>query len=272
MRRKKVSKSRNNSSMSRKDPDWDAFIEMKEKKDDAYIENRNSIIEHYIFLLDSIAEHMSRKFPASVQFDDCKQAGYLGLHSAVEAFDPSKNANFIHYASIRIRGSILDYIRSIDPLSRQLRGMQNKFIRAKEELEKKLARTPTDEEMIEILDISKDEYEEYSKRLANFTTLSLNDDCNADCESSVQRIDLIKDDQTVKPNENAEINEIFGHLMQEFTLKERIVMTLYYKELLNLKEIGDILELSESRVSQIRSKVLAKLNTKLSEIKKHKRA
>ncbi len=272
MRRKKVNKNSNNSSKSRKEPDWLDFIRLKENRNDEFINRRNEIIEHFLFLLDSIADHMARKFPASIHFDDCKQAGYLGLHSAVEAFDPSKNANFIHYASIRIRGSILDFIRSIDPLSRQLRSMQSKFYRAKEELEKKLARTPTDEELIQNLKITKDEYEEYTKRLANFTTLSLHDDCNSDSDNSVLRLDLIEDNHSVNPSTKAEDNEIFGNLMHEFTLKERIVMTLYYKEFLNLKEIGDILELSESRVSQIRSKVLSKLFTKLNEIKKNKRA
>ena len=253
------------STNNRKEPAWDVFFEAKLNNSANFVELRNEIIEHFLFLLDNIAEYMSRKFPASVSFEDCKQAGYMGLHNAVIAFDTEKNSSFVNYASIRIRGSILDYIRSIDPLSRQLRSMQSRFFKAKVELENKLGRQPTDEELIAKLNVSQDEFVEYSKRSPNFTTVSLNDDCTADDAKNANRLDFIKDNRCVNPVLNAEDNEIFGKLLKSYSLKERIVMTLYYKELLNLKEIGDILTLSESRVSQIRTRVLKNLYSKLGE-------
>ena len=242
------------------EPNWKRYIIAKKRKKYETQVLRNEIIEYHLVLLINIAEQMSRKFPPSVTLEDCRQSGYLGLHSAVEAFEPERNVNFVNYASIRIRGSILDYVRSIDPLSRQLRSMQSRFIKAKAELEKRFGRKPTDEELINEMKVTTEEFSEFSRRTANFTTVSLYDDYNSeDDDKSLNRLDMIIDYKIDNPQEKLEENEIFNRILKRFTLKERLVMILYYKELLSLKEIGSILDLSESRVSQIRTHVIRKL-------------
>ncbi len=249
------------------DVDWQGFIEAKRANVDNYAELRNQIIEKYFFLLDSISKSMAKKFPPSVSADDCKQAGFFGLLAAVEAFEPSRNVNFVQYASIRIRGSILDYVRSLDPLSRQMRSKHNKFAKTIEELEVALGRAPSDEEIAEKLGISYRELVEYAHYADIATTVSLNDAYDDEANSGFELLDFLADKKTSEPAVILEEKEFFLDLMRGFNEIEILVMTLYYKDRLSLREIGAVLELSESRVSQIRAKALAKLNDMLSEIK-----
>ena len=248
--------------------DWDKFVKAKQDSCPNFCELRNEIIEQYIFLLNSIADHMSRKFPPSVTADDCRQAGFFGLCAAVEGFDPARKVNFIKYASIRIRGSILDFVRSLDPLSRQMRSKKNKFSRTIEKLEKSLARTPSDDEIKEELGISDDEFRDYFCCSVNSTIISLNEDYTLDnSESGMRILDLVKSHHSAEPSAHLEEEEFFLDLMKGFSEKEILIMTLYYKEMLSLKEIGAVLDLSESRVSQLRSEVLIKRDEMIQELK-----
>ena len=236
---------------------WEKYLLVKNTGTDDEIKYRNLLIEKYLYTLDFTASRMNRTFPPSITFDDCYQAGYFGLLNAVQAFDPSRNVSFMRYASIRIRGCILDYIRAIDPLSRQTRSKQTEYRKAAAEIEIELGRPPTDDEIVEKLGITYKEFSLISHKIANSSSLSLHE--INDKESEVGLIDMISNYKADMPSVQMDKEEFFTELLKSFTHKEIFVLTLYYREMLSLKEIGAVLDLSESRVSQIKSDVMKKL-------------
>ncbi len=236
---------------------WEKYLIVKNSGTDEEIKYRNLLIEKHLYILDFTASRMNRTFPPSVTYDDCFQAGYFGLLNAVQAFDPDRNVSFMRYASIRIRGCILDYIRAIDPLSRQTRSKQTEIRRTAIEIEIKTGRPPTDEEIIEKLGISFKEFSIISHKIANSSSLSLHE--INDTESEVGLIDMITNNDADDPAIQMVKEEFFTELIKSFSSKEIHVLTLYYREMLSLKEIGAVLDLSESRVSQVKSDVMKKL-------------
>ncbi len=236
---------------------WEKYLLVKNSGTDEEIKYRNLLIEKYLYTLDFTASRMNRTFPPSITYDDCYQAGYFGLLNAVQAFDPTLNVSFMRYASIRIRGCILDYIRSIDPLSRQTRSKQSEFRKTAIEIEIESGRPPTDDEIIEKLGITYKEFSIISHKIANSSSLSLHE--INDKESDVGLIDMITNCNAEIPSVQMDKEEFFSELLKSFSDKEIYVLTLYYREMLSLKEIGAVLDLSESRVSQIKSDVMKKL-------------
>ncbi|WP_394128865.1 RNA polymerase sigma factor FliA [Shewanella maritima] len=223
-------------------------------------DNKTSIVEQYAPLVKKIAHHMLARLPASVQLDDLLQAGMMGLLEASSKFDGSKGAKFETFAGIRIRGAMIDEIRRGDWVPRSVHRNSRRVSQVIEELEQTLGRDARDSEIAEKLDMSLDEYHHILNDVSVGKIIGIED-------LGVSQDVLVVDNDT--PNEAfealAETQFQTAMVAAIKTLPERdaLVLSLYYDEALNLKEIGAILEVSESRVSQILSQAMLRLKGKL---------
>jgi RNA polymerase sigma factor for flagellar operon FliA len=227
-----------------------------------HLQGQNAFLEKYSVLVKRIAHHLMARLPASVQVEDLIQAGLIGLLEAQKNYDGTKGASFETYAGIRIRGAMLDDMRRGDWVPRSVHRYNREINQAVAELEGELNRDPTDSEVANYLEMSLDQYH------------SILNDIN--CSRVVGIEDLGVSDDAISPIEMMEDNTPFKGVADEFFRKalvtsikslperEALVLSLYYDEELNLKEIGEILGVSESRVSQILSQTMQRLRTKLS--------
>lgn len=228
---------------------------------------RNTLIEKYLPLVKYIAERLLAKLPQNIELDDLTSAGIFGLMDAIEGFDLSRGVKFETYCTTRIRGAILDELRSLDWVPRIVRNKANRLEGALRGLEMQLGRTPTDVEMAERLGVSGDEYEELLRESSAVTMVSLTDKSREDQGSKTLRtIDFLENKKQVDPEEELKKREITEFITKGLSQKERLIMLLYYYEELTMREIGATLELSESRVCQLHSRIILRLKNQL---KKH---
>ncbi len=236
------------------------------------LEIREKIILKYIPLVKYVVGKMISNLPSNVEYEDLVEYGIIGLLDAVNKYDVTKNINFKTYAITRVRGSIYDELRVQDWVPRSVRKMSKDIEKAYVKIESETGRAATEEEVAEYLNVTvKDLNDTFSKiNLGNIS--SLDDIIYDGGDSKTELSNTIEDKKIMGPHENLEKVELKKALIErlmELTEKERMVITLYYYEELTLKEIGNILEISESRVSQIHSKSVMKLRSKL--INKYKR-
>jgi len=221
----------------------------------------DQLVVDYSYLVSRIARHISARLPSSVLLDDLSQAGMIGLLEAARNYDASKGASFETYAGIRIRGAILDDIRRGDWAPRSVHRAQRKVSQAIRDLEVSLGRSASDAEIAQSMGITADEY--YAiVRDAAACNLASYDQFSEDGEPNVSL------DETTQPLRYADKQEFRAHLVKaidELPERERLVLSLYYNDELNLKEIGAVLDVSESRVSQIHSQAVVRLRTYLKE-------
>ena len=227
---------------------------------------REQLVVKYIPLVKYVVGKMITNLPKSVEYDDLVEYGIIGLLDAVEKFDLNKEITFKTYAVTRVRGSIYDELRSQDWVPRSVRKMIKDVEKAYIELERNLMRVPTEEEVASFLDVPIKKLEEiYAK--ADLGNMSSLDDIVYDGnDSSTTVANVVEDKKVISPQTNLEREELRKALIErldELNESERLVITLYYYEKLTLKEIGKVLEISESRVSQIHSKAIIKLRSKL---------
>ncbi len=227
---------------------------------------REQLVVKYIPLVKYVVGKMITSLPKSVEYDDLVEYGIIGLLDAVEKFDLNKEITFKTYAVTRVRGSIYDELRSQDWVPRSVRKMVKDVEKAYIDLEVKLKRIPTEEEVAAFLDVPIKKLEEiYAK--ADLGNMSSLDDVVYDGnDSSTTVANVVEDKKVISPQTNLEREELRHALierLEELNENERLVITLYYYEKLTLKEIGKVLEISESRVSQIHSKAIIKLRSKL---------
>lgn len=220
-------------------------------------------IEQYAPLVKRIAHHMMMRMPASVQVEDLIQAGMIGLLEAAQKYDASKGASFETYAGIRIRGSIVDEMRRGDWAPRSVHRNARRVQEAISQVEAKTGRDATDQEVAEQLEVSLDEYhsilqDSTSTRLFSYEEAVGDDDSRVahdttinDCQSPLQGIQ----------RENLKLS--LAQAIKSLPEREQLVLALYYDEELNLKEIGQILGVSESRVSQIHSQAALRLRGRM---------
>lgn len=240
--------------MKQKDIDT-LFKEYAVKKDP---EIKQQLITHYVHLVKLVGGRLGIYLNQYIDLDDLVGYGVIGLIDAIDKFDFTKNVKFETYASLRIRGAILDAIRKLDWVPRTLRKKQKDLSRAYVELESELGHTPTDEEMISYLGL---ETEEYYALLSDTNICTL-----VSMDEHAAQLEVIKDAKAELPEEALEEKELVEILSSEIELlpeREKKVITLYYFEELTLKEISSILEVSESRVSQIHTKGVSRLRMKL---------
>jgi RNA polymerase sigma factor for flagellar operon FliA len=224
-------------------------------------ELRNELIEEYLRVVKYIADRLYERMPRSVQIEDLYSAGVFGLMDAIETFDPKRGVKFEFYCMGRVRGSILDELRRIDVLPRMTRIMANRLEDAYLRLEKEFSRAPTDVELAKEMKISLKELDELMFDLSASPLTSMHR--RALEKDQVHDIADIIDDKTDSYDIEMQKKDIVEYIKKNLSAKERYIITMYYFEELTFKEIGAVLGLSESRVSQLHAEVLLKLRAQL---------
>lgn len=227
-------------------------------------EIREKIILEYAPLVKVVAGRLGMYLGNNVEFDDLVGYGIFGLIDAIDKYDSLKEVKFETYASLRIRGSILDQIRKMDWIPRTIRQKQKQIEAVMRQVEQETGRQATDEEIALGLGISEEEYTEWQSQMKITGVVSLNEYIEQGSDISNDRVHVSSHfEQPEKVMENHELKEMLMGALELLTEKEKKVILLYYYEELTLKEISHILEVSESRVSQLHTKALSKMKTKL---------
>lgn len=224
-------------------------------------------LDDYLPLVKYIAGRLAIGLPRSVEMDDLINAGVVGLIEAYHNFDIEKGVKFETYASLRIRGSILDELRGMDWVPRSTRARSRKIERMISRLENELGRSPSEQELAAGLGVEMDEYYSMMDDVSSTALLSLDElTYGEDDDKPVPLVDTLRSrDETsaLVHLEGEETRDLLADSLGELTEQERLVVALYYFEELTLKEIGRVLELSESRVSQLHTKAVLSLRVKL---------
>ncbi|HNQ22308.1 MAG TPA: FliA/WhiG family RNA polymerase sigma factor [Phycisphaerae bacterium] len=225
---------------------------------------RNRLMENYLPIVKYNAERISAKLPDEVEYDDLVSAGVFGLIDAIEAFDIGRGVKFETYCSPRIRGAMLDELRSMDWVPRLVRSRAHKIERIAAALQSTLGRTPTGAEMADHLRVPEDEYEKFARDATAVMQISLSRRYNeSDSNRELCEIDVIEDRRGRDPINDLQRKDLKELITRGLTRAERLILILYYYEEMTMKEIGATLDLSESRVSQMHSAILARLKTQL---------
>ncbi len=226
------------------------------------LEFRDEIIEKSLFLVKYVVGRLGNALPAHVKLDDLYSSGLTGLMKAVEKYDPSKNSKFESYAILLIKGAIIDELRELDWIPRSVHQKTNLIATAQEKLQQKLGREPNDQELSNHLGITQEELCELLDRIRPAILISLNGEASPNDEENAPLSERIPDTKVLTSFEAADRKEC-AHLLEtaigDLPEQEQKVLTLYYYEGLMLKEIGKVMGVSESRVSQIHTKALLKL-------------
>jgi len=233
---------------------------------------RESFIKQYAPLVKYVAGKVAANMPQSVEFEDLVGFGVFGLIDAIDKFDPEKNVKFKTYAVTRIRGAIFDELRSIDWVPRSVRQKSREIEDAIVGLESKLGRPASDQEIAGAMGLSEEEFSKTMMKISSTSILSLNDVWYAADDSDKISIgDSIESPTSLNPDaiiEREEIKRVIVKAISDLPDKEKKVLVLYYYEDLTLKEIGKVLEVTESRVSQLHTKAILRLRAKLTNIRK----
>ncbi len=240
----------------------DVWTEYKVKPTD---ELRNVLVERYLPLVRYVAERLATTLPSFVEVDDLASMGIFGLLDAIDRFDPKLGVKFKTYAMNRIRGSILDELRSLDWVPRLVRIKANKIEKACHELERELGREPTFFEMSQRLGMDFEEYHDMVEGASATAIISLSEEWTDQDENTGNRkIDLLQDDDlSGAPTHEIQLKDIREVIASHLSEKERVIVTLYYYEGLSMKEIAKVLNLTESRICQIHGKVIERLKEQL---------
>jgi RNA polymerase sigma factor FliA len=225
---------------------------------------RNTLIEHHMPLVRSIAERVLQTLPKSIDVDDLSSAGTFGLMDAINGFDLSRGIKFKTYCTTRIRGSILDELRSQDWVPRLVRLKAHRLDRAIRQLEGELGRAPNQHEIARTLGITLDELQAHEAEANAKTIFSLSEKWDdGDEEKEMEKVEILADRKSIDPVETIQQSDALEMITSSLTKKERLIILMYYYEGLTMREIGEIMELTESRVCQIHSNVMARLKAQL---------
>lgn len=245
---------------------WRAY---RKTRDDGI---RNRLIKQYLPLVKYVAGKLAVGMPQNVEFDDLVSYGVIGLFDAIDKFDPGKHVKFKTYAVTRVRGAIFDQLRQLDWVPRSVRQKTRELEETVRRLEAQLGRSASDEEIARELGISLREFEKLIMKISGTTVLSLNDVWYAGEDSDRMSIgDSIESPQSRNPDsivEKQEIKRVIIEAINELPEKEKKVLVLYYYENLTLKEIGAVLGVTESRISQLHTKAIMRLRGRLTSVKR----
>ena len=219
-------------------------------------ESVDNLVREYLPLVKKIGLHLSARLPQVIELDDLMQVGMIGLINAGSSYDPSQGASFSTYAGIRIKGAMLDEVRRNDWVPRMVQQNIRQVSEAIKLLEARFGRSVSDTEIAAELDMPIEEYHKLTRDLVHCRMISLED--TNDTVESDERDPFAK-------IEGAESRALLADAIQGLPEKERLMMSLYYVEELNLKEIGLVMGVSESRISQIHGQALARLRSKVGE-------
>lgn len=234
----------------------------KSYKKEGGIELRNKLIENYLHIVKYTAERLRTRLPGSVDVNDLTSAGLFGLMDAIDKFDISRNIKFETYCSLRIRGAIIDELRNCDWIPRSVRVKSNQINNALNYLKNQLGREPTDEELAIHLDISPEELHTLYKEANASSLLSIDHVANGDNPDS-HMIEFLKAKTANEPSEIIAKRELKDLLLKDLSETEKQIIVMYYFDELTMQEIGRVLDVTESRISQIHAKLLIKLRNRL---------
>lgn len=239
---------------------WEKYLADKSDK-----KSRDILIVQYIYLVRYTVGRVKVSLPATISIEDIAGYGVEGLINAIERFSPMKNSRFETYALIRIRGAILDKIRAQDFLPRSVRKKIKDIKQASEFLKQKLGRTPTNTEIANYLDMDVDKVSQIMSEDVVVTSIY---DKRGTADDSMEIIDTIEDSTKLNPQEQLEEKNVKSDLqraLQRLPERERVLMVLYYQENMTMKEIGETMGMSESRVCQLHAQAIMKLKNILNE-------
>jgi len=240
----------------------DKWWKLFRKKGDT--DARNRLLENYLPIVKYTADRLYAKLPEEVDLDDLISAGVFGLMDALQAFDESRGVKFETYCSPRIRGAILDELRSMDWVPRLVRSRAHKLGRATRALEAELGREPTHSELAKRMKLPMSEYHKVQRDAHAVGLVSLSRKWfETDSHKDVREIDVLQDKRSDDPFRVAQRKDLKDLVTRGLSRAERLIIILYYFEEMTMKEIGLTLDLSESRVSQMHSAVLERLKTQL---------
>ena len=228
-------------------------------------EVREKIILEYAPLVKVVAGRLSMYLGYNVEYEDLVSYGIFGLIDAIDKFDCMKDVKFETYASLRIRGAILDQIRKMDWIPRTIRQKQKRIDAAIKEIETQYGRSATDEEIAKLLGITDEEYLDWQSQMKITNVVSLNEflEQGSEVSNEAGSTKSAAFDSPEEILERDELKKMLAQALELLTEKERKVIVLYYYEDLTLKEISNILEVSESRISQLHTRALQKMRGKL---------
>ena len=239
------------------------------------VEERNQVILEHLPQIRYIAQRMAMRLPPEVQLEDLISSGVIGLLDAYEKFDPSKGVSFRTYASVRIRGAILDNLRGLDWAPRDLRSRSREVEQAYARLEQMHSRPATDEEVARELDL---ELAAFQSLLDQLNGLTIGHFRSGDEEGEGVDADnlplwyspISPVDSPFEAVGKVEMSELLARLINQLPEREQLILSLYYKEELTMKEIGQILGVNESRVSQLHTRAVLRLRAKLQGVLKRR--
>lgn len=237
---------------------WQTFFA---ERNDA---SRNRLVEHYLHLVRYAAERIGAKLPDEVDVDDLMSAGTFGLVDALNSFDPDRGVKFETFCAPRIRGSILDELRSMDWVPRLVRHRAHKLDQVMRTLEVELGRIPSEEEIGQRLGLSRPQLDKLVRDAQAVSLVSLSQKLSdSDSNRDLAEADVISDENSCDPVAEAHKADISEFIRHNLTRAERLIIVLYYYEQMTMKDIGATLDLSESRVSQMHSAIIERLRQQL---------
>jgi RNA polymerase sigma factor for flagellar operon FliA len=228
---------------------------------------RNILIELHMPLVRVIAERLLQTLPKSIDLDDLSSAGTFGLMDAINGYDLSRGIKFKTYCTTRIRGSILDELRSQDWVPRLVRLKAHRLEKALRSLEGELGRDPNQFELAEAMDMSLMELRATKSEANAKTIFSLSEKWDdSDDDNEMEKVEILADKKCQDPVQTMHQRDVLELITSNLTKKERLIIIMYYYEGLTMREIGEIMELTESRVCQIHSNVMSRLKGQLDRV------
>ena len=230
---------------------------------------KDEIIVEYAPLIKYIAQKIASRLPSNIELDDLISCGVIGLMDAIEKFDPTRDNKFKTYAEFRIRGAILDELRAQDWVPRSVREKAKLLEKTYSKLEANLGRQATDEEMCAELNMNQEEFHDLLNKAKSISLLNLDDSSSFNRGERKLIAGIIEDSKSANPFtvvSNQNLREKIKDGIRSLPEKQRLVLSLYYYEDLNLKEIGQVLDVTESRISQLHTQAITKLKIKLKTI------
>lgn len=242
----------------------------QEKQAPPSLEERNRIVEDHLPLVHFVATRLAGRLPNHVERDDLVNSGVIGLIDAVEKFDPGRQIKFKTYAEFRVKGAMLDELRRQDWLPRSTRQKATRLEKAYHTLEQELGRPPGEEEVMDYLELDADKFYALLAEAGGLQLLSLDEvQKQEDQEHDRNLLEFLADPEAVDPAEALNLDQVYQLVadgIDQLPKKEGLVLSLYYNEELTMKEIGEILSVTESRVCQLHTQAILRLRGRLQKI------
>jgi RNA polymerase sigma factor for flagellar operon FliA len=241
----------------------------KEEPSKVTPEQKDKLILEYAPLIKFIAQKIAVRLPSNIELDDLISSGVIGLMDAIEKYDPSRDNKFKTYAEFRVRGAILDELRAQDWVPRSVRDKAKLLDRTMIELEAELNRTASDEEIATKLNMSMEEFYDLVNQVRPVSVLSIDEAAtfsNVDKKSILNLLEATKLNNPFTQLNMKSVKDVVTKAIEELPERQRLVLSLYYYEDLNLKEIGKVLRVTESRVSQLHAQAISRLRAKLTQV------